>query len=76
MNTENGEKIQVSTYYIPRYDNKGNVVGYEEPVPEGVVIRSLEGRRIGVRRNDLRSRAQNPNNEGLSIIVSPDRHLE
>ena len=73
---ENGEKVQVSTYYLPRYDNKGNVVGYDEPVPEGVVIRSLEGRRIGVRRHDLRSRAQNPSNEGVSIIVAPERRIE
>ncbi len=64
-----GEQVAVPVYYTPRYDAKGDVVAYEEPVPEGVVIRALDGRRIGVRYHDLRSRGTNQNNEGVTVTV-------
>jgi hypothetical protein len=57
------------TYYTPRMDQRGVVVGYEEQVPEGAVIRSLDGRKIGVRYSDLRSRNYNANKSGISIMV-------
>ena len=56
-------------YYTPRMDHRGVVVGYEERVPEGAVIRSLDGRKIGVRYSDLRSRSYNANKDGISIMV-------
>jgi hypothetical protein len=37
--------------------------------PSGTVIRNLEGRRIGARYTDLRSRGTNPNAEGVGIII-------
>src|SRR5882672_10760246 len=64
-----GQEREVVTYYTPRVDQKGVVVGYEERVPEGAVIRSVDGRKIGVRYSDLRSRAYNPNKDGISIVV-------
>jgi hypothetical protein len=57
------------TYYTPRVDQNGVLVGYEERVPEGAVIRNLDGRKIGVRYSDLRSRNYNSNKEGISIVV-------
>ena len=45
------------------------MVAYEEPVPEGVVIHALDGRRIGVRYHDLRSRGSNQNNDGVTVTV-------
>jgi len=59
----------VVTYYKPRVDEKGAVIGYEERVPDGTVIRSLDGRKIGVRYSDLRSRNTNSNREGISVTV-------
>jgi hypothetical protein len=37
----------------------------------GTLLRGLDGRRIGVRYGDLRSRASNPGSEGVTVIVSP-----
>jgi len=59
----------VVTYYKPRVDEKGAVIGYEERVPDGTVIRGLDGRKIGVRYGDLRSRNTNSNREGISVTV-------
>ena len=64
------EVVQV-TEYTPRLGRRGEVVAYEEAVPGGAVLRSLDGRRIGVRRSDLRSRGQNPGNQGLTITILP-----
>jgi hypothetical protein len=71
-----GEPLAVPVYYTPRYDANGTVIAYEEPVPEGVVIRSLDGRRIGVRYHDLRSRGTNQNNEGVTVTVPRDQSQE
>jgi hypothetical protein len=66
-----GDQIEQSTAYEPRLDPKGVVIGYEERVPGGAVLRSLDGRRIGVRNSDLRSRSQNPQNQGVTITIMP-----
>ena len=57
------------TYYTPKVDQNGVVVAYEERVPEGAVIHGLDGRKLGVRYSDLRSRNYNSNKEGISIVV-------
>lgn len=64
----NGEKLARITLYVPRLE-EGKVVGYEELIPGGSVLRSLEGRKVGGRFVDLRSRGTNPGNKGLTIIV-------
>jgi hypothetical protein len=64
----NGDRVTKIALYIPRVED-GKVVGYEELVPGGTVLRSLNGRKIGGRHIDLRSRGSNPNNRGLTIIV-------
>ncbi len=69
--TRTGEAIEEVTMYVPRLDTSGAIVGYEEPVIRGTVLRGLDGRRIGVRYGDLRSRASNPGGEGVTVIVSP-----
>ena len=66
-----GEQFEQITYFTPRKDEKGAVVGYEEPLPPGVVVRDLQGRRVGVRYSDLRSRGTNPRNDGVTVIVNP-----
>ncbi|MGH8669137.1 MAG: hypothetical protein ACREUH_07855 [Burkholderiales bacterium] len=64
----NGEKLARLTLYVPRLED-GKVVGYEELVPGGSVLRSLNGRKVGGRFVDLRSQGTNPGNRGLTIIV-------
>lgn len=66
-----GEQFEHVTYFTPRRDPSGNIVGYEEPQPPGVVVRDLQGRRVGVRYTDLRSRGTNPRSDGVTVIVNP-----
>lgn len=66
---KNGERIARLALFEPRFDERGVLVGYEEKVRGGTVLRDLNGRRIGTRYADVRSRATNPNNKGLTIIV-------
>lgn len=66
-----GEELEQVTMYVPRLDKSGAVVGYEEPVIRGTVLRGLDGRRVGLRYSDLRSRASNPGSEGITVIVNP-----
>lgn len=65
----NGERIARLALFEPRFDERGALVGYEEKMRGGVQLRDLNGRRIGTRFADHRSRANNPNSRGLTIIV-------
>ncbi|MEA3194788.1 MAG: hypothetical protein QOD26_3121 [Betaproteobacteria bacterium] len=65
----NGERIARVALFEPRFDDHGVLVGYEEKIRGGVQLRDLNGRRIGTRFADHRSRANNPNSKGLTIIV-------
>jgi hypothetical protein len=71
-----GEQTEKVTYYVPRYDAQGAVVTYEEAVPDGVLIRAPDGRKIGVRYGDLRSRGTNTNREGVTVTVPPERRSD
>ena len=64
----NGEKVVRIALYVPRVA-EGKVVGYEERVPGGAILRNLQGRKVGGRFVDLRSQGSNPGNRGLTIIV-------
>jgi hypothetical protein len=66
-----GEDFEEVTHYTPLHDAKGEIVGYQEQARGGVVIRGLDGRRIGARYTDLRSRGSNPGNEGITITIQP-----
>lgn len=65
----NGERIARLALFEPRFDEHGALVGYEEKMRGGVQLRDLNGRRIGTRFADHRTRANNPNSKGLTIIV-------
>ena len=70
-----GEEIAQISLFVPRIEN-GQVVGYEERVRGGSVLRDLNGKRIGGRLVDSRSRGTNPQSKGLLIVVrgkQPDR---
>ena len=66
-----GELVERVTLFTPRLDARGNVIGYEEPMPSGTVLRGLDGKRVGVRYTDLRSRGTNPQSEPVTVIVTP-----
>jgi hypothetical protein len=66
---KNGERIARLALFEPRFDERGVLVGYEEKVRGGTVLRDMNGRRIGTRYSDVRGRANNPNSKGLTIIV-------
>ena len=71
-----GEELSQIALFVPRVGERGEVIGYEELVRGGSVIRDLHGKRIGGRWIDLRSRAGNPHNRGLTIVVlgkTPER---
>jgi len=67
---DTGEQFEHVTYFTPRKDASGKVIGYEEPLPPGVVVRDLQGKRIGVRYSDLRSRGTNPRSDGVTVIIT------
>src|SRR5690348_1759328 len=70
-----GEEFAQISLFVPRIE-KGEVVGYEERVRGGSVLRDLNGKRIGGRLVDSRSRGTNPQSKGLLIVVrgkQPDR---
>jgi hypothetical protein len=68
---ETNEQVENVVDYTPRYDSSGKLTGYEEPLREGVLIRTPDGRRIGVRYRDLRGRGVNPSGEGVSVTYPP-----
>lgn len=71
IDARDGREFEQVTNYVPMYNDKGDIVGYQEPIRGGAVIRSPDGRRIGARYTDLRSRGSNPGSEGLTITIQP-----
>jgi hypothetical protein len=64
-----GEELAQIALFVPRIGERGEIVGYEERVRGGAVLRDLNGKRIGGRWADLRGRANNPQSNGLQIVV-------
>jgi hypothetical protein len=65
---DTGEEITQISLFVPRVET-GGIIGYEERVRGGTVLRDLNGRRIGGRFVDSRSRGTNPQSKGLLIVV-------
>src|SRR3954466_7950335 len=70
LNQGGPEELVRIVRYTPRLGTDGQIVAYEEAVPEGTILRSLDGRRFGVVYRDLRSQGTNPNNQGLTVNFS------
>jgi hypothetical protein len=66
-----GEELARVVLYVPRLSERGTVVAYEERVKGGAVLLDLNGKRIGNRWVDLRSRGTNARNSGLTIVFRP-----
>ena len=58
-----GEEMAQIALYVPQFGNRGEIIGYEERVRGGSVLRDLNGKRIGGSWHDLRS------GKGLVIVV-------
>jgi len=69
VDSRSGEELAQLTLFVPRLGEGGEIVGYEERVRGGTVLRELNGKRIGVRWLDVRSRGTNPQSKGLLIMV-------
>lgn len=61
-NQQSGEVIAQVSLYTPMLNESGELIGYEERAKDGAVLRDLDGRVIGGRFSDLRSR------KGLTIV--------
>jgi hypothetical protein len=70
-NDRTGEVVAQVALYTPLLSETGAVVGYEEHAKDGAIIRDLDGRTIGGRFADLRSRGTNTKNKGLMIVMRP-----
>jgi len=70
-NGQTGEVIAQVQMFTPLFDHDGAIIGYEEQVRDGTVVRDLNGRSIGGRFADLRSRGTNAKNKGLMIVMRP-----
>jgi len=70
-NERTGEVIAQVQLFEPMFDDSGKLVGYEEKDKGGAIIRDLEGRIIGGRFADLRSRGTNSRSRGLTIVMRP-----
>ena len=66
-----GEALDRVVLYAPRVGERGKVVAYEERIKGGVILRDPNGKRIGSRYVDLRSRGSNARNSGLTIVFVP-----
>lgn len=66
-----GEELDRVVLFTPRLGERGKVVAYEERVKGGAVLRDVNGKRIGHRYVDLRSRGSNARNGGLTIVFVP-----
>lgn len=64
-----GEELAQITLFVPLLGERGEIVGYEERERGGTVVRDVNGKRIGARWLDVRSRGTNPQNKGLVITV-------
>ena len=70
-NERTGEILAQVSLYTPMRSDSGEIVGYEEPARDGTIIRDLNGRSIGGRFSDLRSRGTNSKSKGLTIVFRP-----
>ena len=64
-NEQTGEVLAQVMLYTPIRGDSGEIVGYEEQSRGGAVIRDLNGRAIGTKFTDLRSR------KSLTIVMRP-----
>jgi hypothetical protein len=62
------EAVAQTVLYLPRTNEQGELAGYEEPVAGGSILRDFNGKAVGERWVDMRSRGSNPGNKGLAVV--------
>ena len=67
-NERTGEVVAQVSLFTPMTGEGGELIGYEERARDGAIIRDLNGRPIGTRFADLRSRSTNAKNKGITIV--------
>ncbi len=71
-NAQTGEVIAQVAMYTPVFASNGELMGYEEHARDGgAVIRDVNGRAIGSRFVDLRSRSTNAKSKGVLVVFRP-----
>lgn len=71
-NAQTGEVIAQVAMYTPVFASSGELMGYEEHARDGgAIIRDLDGRVIGSRFTDLRSRSTNAKSKGVMVVFRP-----
>lgn len=66
-----GAELAARTVLYSRWVNeRGELLGYEERVAGGALLRNLQGEVVGERWTDMRSRGSNPGNGGLDVVIS------
>lgn len=68
LNVRTGAIVDRVEVYVVLLDSGGKVIGYEQRLKDGSVVRDSEGNPIGVRLQDLRSRGTNPRSSGLLLL--------
>ena len=71
-NPQTGEVIAQVAMYTPVYGSDGELIGYEDHAKDGsAIIRDINGRAIGSRFTDLRSRSTNAKGKGVMVVFRP-----
>ena len=67
-NKNTGELVHKVELYAVLLDAEGKVMGYEQRTKSGAIVYDEEGRPIGTRLVDLRSRGTNPGSRGVVFM--------
>jgi hypothetical protein len=67
-NKQTGEFVHKVELYAALMDAEGKVLGYEQRTRSGGIVYDAEGRPIGTRMVDLRSRGTNPQGAGVVFM--------
>jgi hypothetical protein len=68
-NERTGEVAAQVRMFTPIHNDFGDLIGYEEQTQDGAIIRDLDGRQIGARFQDARSRGTNTRTRGITVII-------
>jgi hypothetical protein len=68
QNKQTGEYVNKVELYAALTDASGKVIGYEQRTRSGGIVYDSEGRPIGARMIDLRSRGTNPQGSGVVFM--------
>ena len=68
-NESTGEVAAQVRMFTPIHNDVGDLIGYEEQTQDGALIRDLNGRQVGARFVDMRSRSTNARNKGVTVII-------